>query len=74
MTKLMMKYVNETKEYVIEIMTSEYNFDEIRANDIVKKSSFSKLLNEDPLYVMHYNVEYWVEKVLQEHQRTYELR
>ena len=37
MTKLMMKYVNETKEYVIEIMTSEYNFDEIRANDIVKK-------------------------------------
>jgi len=69
MTRLIKGYADKMQRYVIEYLIDEYNFDRINALQIVQKSSFSRLLNDNPEYVMHFNVEYWGERVKKENDK-----
>jgi hypothetical protein len=66
MNNILDKYSNETRNYVAEYLVSKYYFDKITAENIVKNSSFNLLLNDNPEYVMHFNIEYWAEKTKKE--------
>lgn len=69
MKNIVNKYINETRQYVVECLINEYSLDEINAISMVRKSSFNVLLNDNPEYVMHFNVEYWAEKIKNENDR-----
>lgn len=62
--------IQEMKNYVIDELTEEYYYTKEIAKNIVKKSSFNKLINEEPDYVFHYNVSYWAEEINKEYKNV----
>lgn len=40
-----------------------YNLSETLAAKFIKKSNFNQVIKNTPDFVMHYNTEYWAEKI-----------
>ena len=69
MTKQVKDYANKMQKYVVEYLIDEYNIDDFNASKMVQQSSFNKLLEDNPEYVMHFNVEYWGDRVKSEYDK-----
>ena len=60
------KSINEMRNYVIDKLVNNYNYDYNEAKKIVNNSIFNQLLIEDTNYVFHYSVDYWAQEVNKE--------
>jgi endo-alpha-1,4-polygalactosaminidase (GH114 family) len=58
--------VEKMIDYVIRAIIANYHFDLTKAKTMVNKSAFLEMLQEDPEFVFHYNVEYWAREVVNE--------
>lgn len=52
--RIFMGDIAEMKNYVVQYLVKTYNYDYDRAKDILRKSRFSELIDEDTEYVLHY--------------------
>ena len=60
------KSINEMRNFVIDKLVNNYNYDYNKAKEIVNNSIFNQLLIEDTNYVFHYSVDYWAQEVNKE--------
>ena len=60
------KSINEMRNFVIDKLVNNYNYDYNEAKKIVNNSIFNQLLIEDTNYVFHYSVDYWAQEVNKE--------
>lgn len=51
--------------YVLQILEQYYKED---APSVLSKSRFLQILSDDPLYVHHYDEQYWAEHIYREHE------
>lgn len=49
--------------YVVSYLCSDYKYPVELAIEIINKSPFILLLDEEPKYVLHYNFEYWAKEL-----------
>lgn len=64
MKKISNKEIQEIKEYVINCIVEGYNYSKEDAEKLLNKSTFLKNLQINTDYVLHYNLEYWAEKIV----------
>jgi hypothetical protein len=69
MNLLTKKKQQEIKSYVIEELIEEYSYNELNAKRSVDKSFFSKLLEKDPEYVCHFDIEYWAKRIMEQDEK-----
>ena len=65
--------INEYIDFVIEDLielTGNKNLSEVE--NMVKNSTFWKMLKEDVEYVVHYNPRYWAEKIMKNRKGIYQ--
>jgi hypothetical protein len=60
----------ELKTFVTDVLTREYKFKKADARNMVNKSLFARLLNDDPEYVCHYDMRDWATRVKEEAQNA----
>lgn len=61
------KELNSFRTLVHESLINDYNVTEIEALELISDSTFNDLLEIDPIFVAHYEPEYWAKEVFEEH-------
>lgn len=58
-----MQINNEYIIYVKKDLMDLYQLDEVEAMKMIRNSNFPEVIKESPNFVMHYNTEYWAERI-----------
>lgn len=60
--------IKKMKRYVIETYANKYCVNNYsKAKKIVENSVFNDMLKNEPEYIMHYSIEYWVDDIKREY-------
>jgi hypothetical protein len=64
--KTMVDTKNRIRKYVVGDLIANYQLGLKEAEDLVSKSTFSKLLEDNYEFVVHYNTDYWARDIYKE--------
>jgi hypothetical protein len=55
------------RSLVENVLISNYRFSSKEAVDIIEKSTFKEMLEDEPLFVTHYSPEHWGKDIVEEY-------
>lgn len=67
---------DEVREYFFEVLQDlrkNYNLESENAVDYISKSTFWKMMQKHPDFVLHYNAEHWSKDIMKERNSIYQM-
>jgi hypothetical protein len=65
------KNINLFKTMVEDALIEEFHINPKEVKQYIQNSTFLEMLEEDPIYVTHYDEVYWAQRIIQQNEKLF---